>query len=222
MADRDEDRERRLFDGSYLNRDSMCRSMQGNAEQTGCRPWSCRSNLDPAATGDDTTVGADVRPDPLRQQRQHFVWVDPRVHQQPLCVCAQGIAWPWPPISSGRCEHSGWRSVAEGSTWPVVYECRQRGRPISDDEIALPVPELDPVLNVGWSLGDRDRVANSALAMVLLAVTATAQRALRAQTLLWSSGELLGVQRLVDRFVRDPHRLVAGMLNAQPSCDLFR
>ena len=135
-------------------------------------------------------------------------------------VRGQGIVWPWPRISTGRCEDSGWRSVAECSTWPLVElaldvgddlavekvevgrpweplaqkpvgvlvaptpprdirvahvddhagRLGQSGRPTPDDEIALPVPELDPILDVG---GARRFIQTSRIRAFISAIAAS-------------------------------------------------
>jgi hypothetical protein len=81
------------------------------------------------------------------------------------------------------------------------------------------VARNSPILSFGGPLADHDRVAHEALAPAPDAGSRDAQRPPRAQ----AGGQLppqraaaLHIERLVDRFVGDPHRFIIGEVETQP------
>src|SRR6266542_272595 len=93
-----------------------------------------------------------------------------------------------------------------------------------EDQIALPVAGDGPVVGLGRPLADHHLGADELLAARLRARPRHPQRAPGPQTgdeLTLERASALHVQGLVDRRVRDPHRLIIGEVDPEPICDLL-
>src|SRR6266511_3915162 len=93
-----------------------------------------------------------------------------------------------------------------------------------EDQIALPVAGDGPVVGLGRPLADHHLGADELLAARLRARPRHPQRAPGPQTgdeLTLERASALHVQGLVDRLVRDPHRLIIGEVDPEPICDLL-
>ena len=100
-----------------------------------------------------------------------------------------------------------------------------RGAAQPKDQVAFPVPGNGPVLRLGGPLADHDLVGHEALAAAADAGPGNAQRPPGPQ----AGGQLapqrsaaLHIQRLVDRLMRDAHRLIIGEVQPQPVGELLR
>ena len=97
--------------------------------------------------------------------------------------------------------------------------------PKADDEVAFPVSRNRSVLGLGGPLADHDVGAYTLLAATTAASPRRAQRPPGAQAgrqLAAQCPPPLDVQRLVNRLVRDPHRVIVGILDPEPMGDLLR
>jgi len=107
----------------------------------------------------------------------------------------------------------------------ALDERSDRSPVCAEDEVALPVARYGSVLGLCGTLADHDLLGDEALAFPADAGSGYPERPATAQT----SGELapqhaaaLHVERLVDRLVRDSHRLIMREIQAQPVGDLLR
>ena len=104
-------------------------------------------------------------------------------------------------------------------------QCADRGTAKTDDEVAFPVSRNSSVLGLGGPLADHDVGAYKLLAATTAASPRRAQRPPGAQAgrqLTAQCPPPLDVQRLVNRLVRDPHRVIVGILDPEPMGDLLR
>ena len=93
------------------------------------------------------------------------------------------------------------------------------------DEVAFPVSRNRSVLGLGGPRADHDVGAYKRLAATTAASPRRAQRPPGAQAgrqLAAQCPPPLDVQRLVDGLVRDPHRVIVGILDPEPMGDLLR
>ena len=103
-------------------------------------------------------------------------------------------------------------------------QCADRGAVKSDDEVAFPVSRNSSVLGLGGPRADHDVGAYKLLAATTAASPRHAQRPPGAQAgrqLAAQGPPPLDVQRLVDGLVRDPHRVIVGLLYPEPMGDLL-
>src|SRR6266540_53575 len=116
-----------------------------------------------------------------------------------------------------------------------VQQHRETGRALDErpdrraveaqDQIALPVAGDGPIVGLGRPLADHHLGADELLAARLRASARYAQRAPGPQTgdeLALERASALHVQGLVDRLMRDPHRLIIGEVDPEPIRDLLR
>ena len=104
-------------------------------------------------------------------------------------------------------------------------EGADRGAVEADDQVALPVAGNRSVLGLGRALADQDLLGHEALPARSAAGSGNAQRPPGPQTgreLATQRSAPLDVQGLVDRLVRDPHRLIIGEIDLEPVSDLLR
>src|SRR5438046_2876009 len=93
------------------------------------------------------------------------------------------------------------------------------------DQVALPVAGDGPVVGLGRPLTDHHLGADELLAARLRARTRHSQRAPGAETgdeLALERAPALHVEGLVDRLMRDPHRVILGEVDPEPIRDLLR
>ncbi len=94
-----------------------------------------------------------------------------------------------------------------------------------DDQVAFLVPGHCPVGGLGGPGGDRDLLGDEGPAAALGAGPRLTQRPPGRQTRGQLPGQYataLDIQRLVDRLVADPHRLIIGEVDREPATDLLR
>ena len=107
-----------------------------------------------------------------------------------------------------------------------AFHQRADGRLVQpDDQIAFPVPGHRPVGDLGGTLADLDLVSHELFAPTLRACPRNPQRPPGPQTRTQFAFERttpLDVERLVDRLVADPHRLILREFNLEPLADLLR
>ena len=139
---------------------------------------------------------------------------------------AQCPASAGPPVLYTRPVLTAHRREVEQHREPAgaLDESADRGATEPEDQVAFPVARNSPVFSFGGALADHDLVGQEALAAPS-AGSGDAQRPSGAQ----ADGQLaseraapLHIQRLVDRFVGDPHRFIIGEVKAQPVGDLLR
>ena len=95
----------------------------------------------------------------------------------------------------------------------------------ADYQVAFPVPGHGSIVGLRWSFTDHDLVGDVTLRTLLCAGSRNAQRSSRSKTrdeFTFQRAAALDVERLVDRLVGDPHRLVVGKVDRQPVRDLLR
>ena len=86
-------------------------------------------------------------------------------------------------------------------------------------------PGTGSIVGLRWSFTDHDLVGDVTLRTLLCAGSRNAQRSSRSKTrdeFTFQRAAALDVERLVDRLVGDPHRLVVGKVDRQPVRDLLR
>jgi hypothetical protein len=106
-----------------------------------------------------------------------------------------------------------------------LHHRANRGTVQPDDEIALPVARDRPVVGFGGPLADHHLAGDVAAGLLAGASTRHAQRPAGTQArdqLALERTATLDVERLVDRLVRDPHRLIIGEIDRQSVGDLLR
>ena len=89
----------------------------------------------------------------------------------------------------------------------------------SEDQVAFPVAWHCPVVGLGRSLGDHDLGVDELVAPPLGLGSGDSQRSPGSQTsheFASESSSALHVERLVDGFVRDSHRLIMGEIDLEP------
>ena len=107
----------------------------------------------------------------------------------------------------------------------ALDQCPDRRAVQSDDQIAFPVARHRPVGGFGRALADHDLRADEVPAAPARAGPRHAQRPPGAQArgqLAAQRAAALDVERLIDRLVADPHRLIIGEVHPQPVGDLLR
>jgi hypothetical protein len=95
----------------------------------------------------------------------------------------------------------------------------------AEDQVALPMARDGPVGGFNGPLADHDLVGDEALAAAARAGPGDAQRPAGPQArgqLALQRSPALDEQRLIDRLVRDAHRLIIGEVQAQPVGNLLR
>jgi hypothetical protein len=94
-----------------------------------------------------------------------------------------------------------------------------------EDQVALPVPGNRTILGLARPLADHDLVRHEPLAATSSPGAGDAQRPPSPQTrrqLAPQRAAALHIERLIDRLMRDAHRLIIGVVQAQPVGDLLR
>jgi hypothetical protein len=107
----------------------------------------------------------------------------------------------------------------------AFHQRADRGALETDDEVSLPVPRNRTVLSFGWARADQDRIGDMPSRLLPIPSTGYAQRPTGAKTrhqLPLERTPAFDVERLVDRLMADPHRLIIGELDLEAVRDLLR
>ena len=119
----------------------------------------------------------------------------------------------------------GWREVQQHrEPARALHQGADRGVAGPEDQVAFPVARDGSVLSLGGPLADHDLVGHEALA-TRNPCPGHPQRPAGSQArdeLPFQRTTTLNVERLVDRLMGDPHRLIIGELKRQPIGNLLR
>src|SRR5215212_5938787 len=137
------------------------------------------------------------------------------------CPASAGPLWTrgWPWLSMrGRCS-----SIREAGAALDQRPDRRAAQP--DDEIAFPVARHGPIGGFGRALADQQLRTDELLAASTRPGPRHAQRSPGPQArgqLATQRAPTLHVERLIDRLMRDPHRVIIREVDREPVGDLLR